>query len=49
MTTVSVSFGAIQRVNDEISGGWIAEQQSARERDGVPVCAIVRVMAQASM
>jgi hypothetical protein len=43
MTTVSVSFGGIQRVNDDITGGWIVEQQRAREKDGVPVCAIVRV------
>jgi hypothetical protein len=43
MNTVSVSFGTVQRVNDEITAGWIAEQQHAREQDGVPVCAIVRV------
>jgi hypothetical protein len=43
MTSVSVSFGAIQRVNDDITAAWIVEQQRARERDDVPVCAMVRI------
>jgi hypothetical protein len=43
MTSVSISFGTIHRVNDDITAAWIVEQQRARERDGVPVCAIVRI------
>jgi hypothetical protein len=43
MADISVSFGNVQRSNDDITAGWIAEQQHSRERAGVPVCAIVRV------
>jgi hypothetical protein len=43
MTLITVSFGTSQRTNDEITAGWIVEQKRAREKDGVAVCAIVRI------
>jgi hypothetical protein len=41
--SIAVSFGTVQRINDEITAGWIAEQQHSRERDGVPVCATIQI------
>jgi hypothetical protein len=43
MASVAVSFGANQRHNDDITARWIHEQITAREREGVSVCATVRV------
>jgi hypothetical protein len=37
MNLITVSFGTVQRANDEITAGWIVEQQHAREREGGPV------------
>jgi len=41
--SITVSFGTVHRINDEITAGWIAEQQHSRERDGVAVCATVQI------
>ena len=40
---ITVSFGTVQRMNDDITAGWIVQQQRAREREGVPVCAIIKI------
>jgi len=40
---ISVSFGTIQRSNDEITAGWIAAQAHARKKDGIPVCALIAI------
>lgn len=43
MTTVTVTFGSSERQDDDITGSWIQDQIKSRERDGLAVCATLRV------
>lgn len=43
MLSITITFGTGDRTNDDITGGWIADQIHSRERADEPVCAQVHI------